>query len=485
MSKEDENEEMSDTGLPAHPTHVHLMGIGGTGMASLAGMFLGVGSTVTGSDNCIYPPMSDVLRDLGIRVMEGYRPANLSSRPDLVVVGNVIRRDNPEAVELESSGIAFTSMPVALRRYFAWDRTRIVVAGTHGKTTVSSMIAWILYKEGLDPGFMIGGVTENFRSNYRLGKGRFFVIEGDEYDTAYFDKRAKFLHYYPHIGVVTSCEFDHADIYRDLEQIEDQFRSFVGSIPGEGRLVVYGGDTRVPRPAGDSTVVCATYGFDSGLEWRAGAVRDVGVGIEAEILKDGIRVASGTIPVVGLHNVLNALAAIAAVEAAGVTPERALDALASFRGVKRRQEKLGEAAGVTVLDDFAHHPTAVRETCAGVRSRYRTGRLVAVFEPGTNTSKRSIFQEAYASAFDSADLIVVREPRKVENIPPSRRFSSRRLASDLKGRGKEAVAFADTEGIPEYLAGVLRESDIVLVMSNGSFDNVGARLLKMLGEGAT
>jgi UDP-N-acetylmuramate: L-alanyl-gamma-D-glutamyl-meso-diaminopimelate ligase len=451
-------------------------------MASLAGMFLSAGYTVTGSDNGIYPPMSDVLRELGIEVMEGYRPANLRSRPDLVVVGNVIRRDNPEAVELEKCGIAFTSMPMAVKTYFARDTTRIVVAGTHGKTTVSSMIAWILYKEGLDPGFMIGGVTENFRANYRLGGGRFFVIEGDEYDTAYFDKRAKFLHYCPHVGVVTSCEFDHADIYRDLSQIEEQFRSFVGSIPPDGRLVLYGGDPMVTELARSSSAECLSYGFAQGLGWTATEVKDTGNGIETTILKHGSEVSSGTLPVVGSHNVLNALAAVAAVDCVGVTPEGALAALSSFRGVKRRQEMVGEAAGVMVIDDFAHHPTAVRETCAGVRSRYPEARLVAVFEPGTNTSKRALFQEAYVSAFDRADLVVVRVPRKVEKIPPADRFSSLRLASDLKTRGKEAEAFEDTDGILEHLGTVLAPGDVVLIMSNGSFDNLGTRLLQMLGE---
>lgn len=468
--------------MPVRPDHVHIMGVGGTGMASLAGMFLQSGCTVTGSDNGVYPPMSDVLRDLGIEIMEGYRAGNLTPRPDLVVVGNVIRRNNPEAVELERSGIAFTSMPVALRSYFARDRTRIVVAGTHGKTTVSSMIAWILFKQGLDPGFMIGGVTENFGTNYRLGGGRYFVIEGDEYDTAYFDKGPKFLHYYPQVGVITSCEFDHADIYRDVEQIEHQFRAFVASIPQDGKLVAHGGDARISQLAAGVKAFGCLYGLGPEFTWNATELKDSGEGVEAIIRKDGFIVASGTIPVVGFHNVLNALAAIAAVECVGVAPDSAFDALSSFRGVKRRQEFLGEAAGVAVIDDFAHHPTAVRETCTGVRSRFPTRRLVAVFEPGTNTSKRSIFQEAYATAFGLADLILLREPRKVENIPLEHRFSSKRLALDLNKRGKEAEAFENTEDILAFLFTVVRSGDVVLIMSNGTFDNLGTRLLKTLGE---
>jgi len=474
--------DADDIPLLPSPAHVHLMGICGTGMASLAGMFHESGYRVTGSDQAIYPPMSYFLRDLGIRVIDGYRACNLDPVPDLVVVGNVIRQTNPEAVELERSGIPFTSMPGALNKYFIGDKTRIVVAGTHGKTTVSAMIAWVLYQEQRDPGFMIGGMPENFKRNYRLGGGPLFVIEGDEYDTAYFDKGPKLLHYNPQIAVITSCEFDHADIYSSLEEIKDQFRAFAKLVPSNGSLIAYGGDDRVLEIIGDCGRPVQTYGTESVTNWRGVKLDEGPEGIRALIMKDGQGVAAGTLPVFGFHNVLNAVAAVAAAANVGIVPQRALDALGSFSGVKRRQEIRGEESGILLIDDFAHHPTAVKVTCDAIHSRFSDRRLVAVFEPRTNTSRRAIFQELYVHAFLSADLIVLREPRDVVRIPETDRFSSERLAHDLRHLGKAAQAFDDTDGLLEFLSTELRAGDVVLTMSNGSFDDVNSRLLASLKE---
>ncbi|MBM3300211.1 MAG: UDP-N-acetylmuramate:L-alanyl-gamma-D-glutamyl-meso-diaminopimelate ligase, partial [Deltaproteobacteria bacterium] len=329
-------------------------------MSSLAGMFHERGHKVTGSDEGVYPPMSDFLSNLGIPVADGYSPANLHPRPDLVVVGNVIRRTNPEAMELARLGIPYTSMPDALVRYFLRDKTRIVVTGTHGKTTVSAMIAWILFNEGLDPGFMIGGLVKGFGSNYRLGNGELFVVEGDEYDTAYFDKRPKFLHYAPHIGIITSCEFDHADIYESLDQIKGQFCLFAGTIPQNGALLAFGGDPVVLELVSYPNGRVQTYGLDLNMHWSVKGVRPCDAGIGGEVLNNGRRVASGTLPLIGVHNMLNALGALAVCEKAGVAPQSSWDALGSFPGVHRRQELLAEVAGVLVMDDFAHHPSAVR-----------------------------------------------------------------------------------------------------------------------------
>lgn len=458
------------------------MGICGTGMASLAGMFHERGFRVTGSDQGIYPPMSDFLEELGIPVTEGYQPSNLHPSPDLVVVGNVIRRTNPEAVELEKSGVPFITMPRALRTYFAHDKTRIVVAGTHGKTTVSSMIAWILYHSGLDPGFMIGGIPLNFGRNYRLGEGDCFVIEGDEYDTAYFEKSPKFLHYSPRLAVITSCEFDHADIYESLDQIQTQFRAFARSLPPDGCLIACRDDEKVAEIAGHAACEVQQYGLTESPEWSIAWRWDEAGRVAAAISRQGQAVASGTLPVVGVHNLLNSLAAIAVATKLGVHPQAALDGFASFAGVKRRQEILGEELGITIIDDFAHHPTAVRVTCEGVRFRYPRRRLVAVFEPRTNTSKRAVFQLDYVPVFQAADLIVLREPPNVEGIPEWDRFSSAILARDLRALGKNAHAFPDTDEILEFLSGALQYGDIVLIMSNGSFDNVGRRLLKHVKE---
>jgi UDP-N-acetylmuramate: L-alanyl-gamma-D-glutamyl-meso-diaminopimelate ligase len=458
------------------------MGICGTGMAALAGLLVESGYRVTGSDQAVYPPISDLLAELGIDIIEGYKASNLDAKPDLVIVGNVIRRVNPEAVALEKSGIPFCSMPAAIRSYFARDKVRIVVAGTHGKTTVSSMISWILFRAGMDPGFMIGGVPNNFHKSYRLGKGRLFVIEGDEYDTAYFDKQPKFLHYDPDIAVITSCEFDHADIYSNLGQIQDQFEAFLSVVPPTGCVVAYGDDPRIQKIIAAASVPLHRYGLNSGSEWTLGDTRDCGEGLNASFIRNGNEVASGILPVIGLHNLLNATAAIAVVERVGVNPQQAVTALGSFEGVKRRQEILGHESGITIIDDFAHHPSAVKVTCDGVRDHFPDRRLVAVFEPRTNTSRRSIFQELYVSSLVGVDLAVLREPRGVDELPESDRFSSRRLAQDLMEAGTKAFAFNDTEEILNYLLHELRTGDVVLIMCNGSFDGIALRLLRALKE---
>ncbi|MCA1959382.1 MAG: UDP-N-acetylmuramate:L-alanyl-gamma-D-glutamyl-meso-diaminopimelate ligase [Desulfomonile sp.] len=468
--------------LPDRPAHVHLMGICGTGMSALAGMFHEIGLRVTGSDQGMYPPVSDFLRGLGIHVTEGYRPENLDPRPDLVVVGNVIRRANPEAAALQMSGIPYTTLPAALTRYFADGKTRIVVTGTHGKTTVSAMIAWILYAEGLDPGFMIGGIAGHFGRNYRLGRGSHFVVEGDEYDTAYFEKTPKFLHYQPDVGVITSCEFDHGDIYASLDEIKEQFRSFVRLIPPNGRLIANLDDAEVADVAAAATVEVEGYKAERPAEWTVKEAITTTSGMEVTFARNGREAARGTLPVTGFHNVLNALAAVAVAAGEGVSPGNALSRLESFRGVKRRQEVVGEEAGVTVIDDFAHHPTAVKVTCSGIRRRYPNSRLVAVFEPRTNTSRRAVFQTAYVSAFSDADLIVLREPRDVEAIPEADRFNSTRLAADLRNESKQAWAFGDTDGIVAFLSTELHYGDVVLIMSNGSFDGLVGRVLAMLKE---
>jgi UDP-N-acetylmuramate: L-alanyl-gamma-D-glutamyl-meso-diaminopimelate ligase len=471
--------------LPEAAIAVHLLGICGTGMASLAGMFHERGFRVTGSDQAMYPPMSDFLAEMGISVREGYQAANLLPLPDLVVVGNVIRRTNPEAIEVEKSGVPFVSMPEALSRFFINDKTRIVVGGTHGKTTVSSMIAWILFAEGKDPGFMIGGLPGNFRKNHRLGDGPFFVIEGDEYDTAYFDKRPKFLHYHPDIALVTSCEFDHADIYENLEQIEQQFRAFVQLVPQEGTIIACGDDPCVREIVKSCHVPVQLYGLQGQVDWSADEITYDTDGIYARIVRRGQAVASGKLPLIGAHNLLNAVAAIAATERAGIEPQAAMNSLAGFQGVKRRQEMLGEERGVLVIDDFAHHPTAVHVTIAGVRMRFPKRRLVAVFEPRTNTSRRSLFQQDYLSVLLSADEVVVRHPRDVDKIPEKDRFDAARLAQELCSKGASARAFTDTDAIHDYLVNEARAGDVILIMSNGSFDNLGKRLLESLKEPGT
>lgn len=458
------------------------MGICGTGMASLAGLFQERGYRVTGSDQAAYPPMSDFLSGLGIAVMEGYRAENLDPRPDIVIVGNVIRRTNPEARALELSGIPYGSMPEALNRFFAANARRIVVAGTHGKTTVSSMIAWILQHLGREPGFMIGGLPLNFGTNHRLGSGEVFVLEGDEYDTAYFDKQPKFLHYAPDVAVITSCEFDHGDIYRDLDRIKNRFREFAELVPEDGRIIRFAGDPNVTDVTANALCSMEDYGATGTGRWCIERLDVNGAGIHVTVTRDGTRVAQGYLPIMGIHNALNALAATAAAHSVGIDPQAALDALGLFKGVGRRQEIAGEEQGILVIDDFAHHPTEVRATLSAVGSAYPNRRLIAVFEPRTNTSKTSIFQDLYALSFPHANLVAIREPRDIDGIPPENRFSADRLARALRSAGTRAHAFPDTDGILEFLSEELQYEDVVVMMSNGNFDNLKPRLLKELKE---
>ncbi len=470
----------NDITLPQPPAHIHLMGICGTGMAALAGMFAERGYKVTGSDEGVYPPMSDFLSSLGINPFQGYRPENLEGKPDCVIVGNVIRRINPEAVAMEEMGLPFMSMADALVRFFAQDKTRIVVTGTHGKTTVSSMIAWILADNGMDPGFFIGGIPKNFQRNYRLGSGNHFVIEGDEYDTAYFDKTPKFLHYSPSISVMTSCEFDHADIYSDVEVIEEQFTKFAGLMGSAGKLIACGSDERVIRIARKSIAPVEFYGLGNGYDWSAGSL-EFSDGLIGFSLNHGIHgITEARLPLTGLHNVSNAVAAVAVAQSVGIPVSSAIKSLEKYEGVKRRQDVLGEIAGVLVMDDFAHHPTAVRTTVHGVKARFPQRRLVAVFEPRTNTSRRAVFQQDYVESFGDADQVIIREVARIDAIPEEERFSSAKLAKDLVSKGKIAHYCSTTEEILEILQLCLRPDDVVLIMSNGSFDNLGSRLMEML-----
>jgi len=462
--------------------HVHLMGICGSGMSALAGLFFTQGVRVTGSDNSAYPPASTLLERMGIHVMNGYHPANLEVQPDLVVVGNVVRRSFPEAQALEQSGILYASLPECLAQYFLAGKRSIVVVGTHGKTTVSSMLAWILYDQGHNPGFMIGGIQENFGTNYRMGDGQCFVVEGDEYDTAYFDKRPKFLHYSPDVCIMTSCEFDHADIYTDLQQIETRFQELVMNIPQSGCLVACGEYPNVAAIAHRCPGQNILYGADDSLSWTLGHWHDCNDGLEIEINHNGSMIAKGVVPVMGRHNALNSLAAVAASAELGIDPGRALQSLTTFRSPARRQQVIPSSSSVVVIDDFAHHPTAVRETTNAVRRRYRDRRLVAVLEPRSNTSRRGIFQERYGESFFDADMVIIKEPSFRDNDPVSDRFSAQRLAETLQSRGLNALAFPTTDRILEFLMKDLKPHDVVLIMSNGSFDDLARRVAISIRE---
>jgi len=459
---------------------VHLMGICGTGMGALAGMLKEKGLQVTGSDTQVYPPMSTFLASLDIKIFQGYSPDNINHHPDLVIVGNVIRRDNEELRGLAEKNIPFVSFPQALKYFFLREKTPLVVAGTHGKTTTASILAAILEHAGLDPGFMIGGIVKGFGRNYKLGQGPYFVIEGDEYDTAFFDKGPKFLHYQPHIAILTSVEFDHADIYRDLAEVKDAFRRFVRIIPSSGALVAHTEDGIVREVIKDASCPVIGYGEDKGLTWTLAGCLTEGEGARVSVKKEGGFYAHFTSPLIGRHNALNTLAVIAVLDRIGLSPEAIQAGLSSFQGVCRRQEVRGIKNDVTVIDDFAHHPTAVRETLLALRAAYPGRRLIAVFEPRTNSSRRKVFQDDYAHSFDAADSVIVREPPGLENIPEQDRFSSRTLTEDLKTRGRTAYYFPDTDGILGFLKEHARGGDVIAIMSNGGFDNIHERLLDIL-----
>jgi UDP-N-acetylmuramate: L-alanyl-gamma-D-glutamyl-meso-diaminopimelate ligase len=468
---------------PANPSHIHLMGICGTGMAALAGMLQQSGYRISGSDSQVYPPMSVFLGSLNIPVQNGYDPANLRPRPDLVIVGNVITKKNPEAAALAELNIPYLSFPQALAHFFIQSRTSLVVAGTHGKTTTCSLLAATLHKANLDPSFMIGGIVQEFGTNFRLGGGKYFVAEGDEYDTAFFDKESKFLHYRPKVAVITSLEFDHADIFADLEAIKRSFKKFVALLPKDGLLIANLDEPNVAEVAAEAPCPVQGYGLHPSRNWAIAELQAVQEGTRFTVLKNGDPWATMTVRLSGRHNCLNSLAVCAVLDHLGIGPAAIGLGLKSFAGVKRRQEVRGEEKGITVIDDFAHHPTAVKETLAGLRQAYAGRRLVAVFEPRTNSSRRAVFQRDYVSAFDAAYLILLREPVPIEGLASEELFSSRRLAADLGAeRGLAAEALPTTDAILARLQSLLRPGDVVAVLSNGGFDNIHTRLLQQLRE---
>jgi len=466
--------------LPAHVHRIHLMGICGTAMASLAGILKQEGYIVTGSDQNIYPPMSLFLEQLSIPVLKGYRPENLQPPPDLVVVGNVITRLNPEAIELARLAVSYLSLPQALRSFAMKGKKSIVIAGTHGKTTTSALVAWILEEGGLDPSFMIGGIPINFQSNFKLGRGPYFVIEGDEYDTAFFDKGPKFLHYSPTIVILTSIEFDHADIYRDLAHVRESFRRLIGIIPREGHLIANHDDPVVMEEANNAACPISTYGLKNEPDWTAFDIRVTETHTGLRIKNKGKEFSGISTPLYGRHNISNLTSVVALADFLGIDQELLRLGLRTFKGVKRRQEIKGEKNGIIVLDDFAHHPTAVKETILAVREKYSGKRLIAVFEPRSNSSRRNVFQETYGTSFDKADMIFIPEPPMTEKIPPSERFSSTKLVEDLKHRGLESYYFQGTDILLEALQKNARSGDVFLFMSNGAFDNLPNRLLESL-----
>jgi UDP-N-acetylmuramate: L-alanyl-gamma-D-glutamyl-meso-diaminopimelate ligase len=472
--------------------HVHLIGVAGTGMGALAGLLKAAGHRVSGSDVAFYPPMGEALTRWGIETKTGHLPEHLEPRPDLVIVGNVCRKDNPEARAAIDGGLRYASMPGALEELFLRDRPSFVVAGTHGKTTTTTLTAVLLHALGKDPGLLVGGIPLDFGESFRVGASDApFVIEGDEYDSAFFEKTPKFWRYAPNAAILTSIEHDHVDIYPSLESYLAAFTEFVRRIPEDGVLVAFAGDPLVREVAKGARCRVVFYALstddvgDTLPVWTAAPIAPSGGAQPFDLFVGGTFACNVLSPLSGDHNVRNAIAAIALVcETSGGTipvtdPVRALRA---FRGVKRRQELRGEARGVRVYDDFAHHPTAVRETLAGLRARHPEGRLLAAFEPRSATACRKLHEEGYKDAFYSADLTVL-APLGRMNIPDAERMDLREVARGLEARGKEAVTPASLD---EVLATLVREAkagDTIVLMSNGDFGNLHPRLLAALATG--
>ena len=465
---------------PAEPRHVHLTAIAGVGMASLAGMLREAGYHVTGSDAGIYPPMSTLLADLGIPVMEGFRAENLEPRPDLVVVGNAMSRGNLEVEEMLAAGMPYASLPEALMRFFMEPRRRAVVTGTHGKTTSSALLAWVLHETGGDPSFMIGGACKNFARNFRLGGGGWFVVEGAEYDTAFFDKRPKFLHYDPDALVLTAVEFDHADIYRDLEHVKAAFTELLARTRA-GVPVVMSADFPEARAVLAASKRQATlFGNSADADWRAEDVHDTGTSTAFTIVTPAGRRYPAATPGPGAMNVANALGVVAVAAAMGVAEDASIAALASFRGVRRRQEVIATGRDLVLIDDFAHHPTAVAATLAALRGRYPGRRLWALFEPRSNTTRRRIFQEAFADAFAAADRATIAAVHRSEQLPESERLSTEELVATLARRGVVAERCEQPDDIRDLVASEARAGDVIVLMSNGGFGGLAQKLIGAL-----
>ena len=468
--------------LPPAGSHIHLIAVCGVGMASLAGLLQSRGYRVTGSDQNIYPPMSNYLGEIGIEILSGFRAEHLSPRPDLVVVGNAVSRNNPEAQAMLGQDIPYISFPQALGRFLIGARTSLVITGTHGKTTTTALAAWVFNCAGLDPGFFVGGVPLNFGNGWQVGGGDHVVLEGDEYDTAFFDKGPKFLHYRPRNVILTSVEFDHADIYQDLDHVKAAFARLMDIIPGDGLLVVCDDYPVATEIAATARCQRITYGSGGDVDWTPDNLQfHEGRTFFAPCYRGK---AEGRIEaaVIGRHNVMNALAVYAMGRMMGIEREKLLDGFRTFRGVKRRQEIRGERRGVLIIDDFAHHPTAVRETVEAVKAAYCGRRLWAVFEPRSNTSKRNIFEKEFAAALALADRIVVAGVYQPEKVPESERLSVINLVRELNHRTADdrARMIESAADIAATIAQDARPGDVVLVMSNGGFDAVQEKILQAL-----
>ena len=492
--------------IPPNPgARIHLIGVAGTAMGALAGLLQDAGYRVTGSDAEIYPPVSTLLEQLRVPVSSGFRASNLAPAPDLVVIGNALSRGNEEVEEVLDSKLPYASLPEVLRELFLRGRESIVVAGTHGKTTVTSILAWIFHSAGLDPGFLVGGLPLNFPQSFCRGSGRFFILEGDEYDTAFFDKDPKFLHYRPDSAVLTSVEFDHADIYRDLDAVETAFRRLVNLVPQRGFIAAYAEAETVRRCLDRAFCQVETFGLKQG-DWQARDIRTCNPSrsrlprlsraesreehsgtsresiTEFAVTYHGKEFGSLRANLFGEHNVLNLLAAVAIAFRYEIPWDKVASAVETFQGVRRRMEVVGEAADVAVVDDFAHHPTAIRETLRAARARFPGRRIWAILEPRSNTLVRKIFEKELAEVLALADQVVLADVHRKGRLAETERLDPEKLVASVRARGVPARFYADPAAIVEALAPEMRPGDVAVVMSNGGFGGIHRKLLAALSS---
>jgi UDP-N-acetylmuramate: L-alanyl-gamma-D-glutamyl-meso-diaminopimelate ligase len=473
--------------MSGKPKHIHLSGICGTAMASLAGLLQLEGHRITGSDKAAYPPMSDLLRSLGIQVMEPYAEKNLEPAPDLVVIGNALSRGNPEVERVLDERIPFTSMAALLREEFLKGREPLVVAGTHGKTTTTSMLAWIFAlaaeeAPAFEPSFLIGGVAENFGTSFQLRTTRTFIVEGDEYDTAFFDKGPKFLHYFPDALILTHVEFDHADIYADLEAVKTAFKRLVNLVPRRGLIVAYDGSANVTECVERALCRVERYGFSETADWRIRNLRLESGVMRWEVWRAGALWSELEMKLAGEHNALNATAAAALACDRGVSKEAIAAALRSFKSVKRRLEVRAEIGGVTVIEDFAHHPTAIRETLRALRAVYPQRRLWAILEPRSNTLRRKVLEEDLVASLQPADRVVLAGVYQQQRIPDAERLHPEDVVRRLNEQGTGAELLADADAIVRGVVPRAESGDVIAILSNGGFDGIYEKLPARLRE---
>ncbi|HMC26203.1 MAG TPA: UDP-N-acetylmuramate:L-alanyl-gamma-D-glutamyl-meso-diaminopimelate ligase [Verrucomicrobiae bacterium] len=456
---------------------VHFVGICGTAMASTAAALKEKGLAVTGSDQNVYPPMSTFLADRSIEVISGYAERNLAHRPDLVVIGNAISRGNPEAEYVLERKLRYCSLPELLKEYFIRGKRSLVVSGTHGKTTTTSLLTWVFEHNGYNPSYLIGGIPNNLGQGARFTESEWFIIEGDEYDTAFFDKRSKFVHYLPEVAIINNLEFDHADIFENLAAIQTSFKRLINLIPRNGLLLANGDDPNV-APLLDITH-CPVKRFGLG---EANAVRAFNVNLAATASEFEIPSFKFRLNLLGELNVRNALAVVACAKHCGLKNSQIQSAFDTFKGIKRRMEVRGISGGITVVDDFGHHPTAIRETLRALRVRFPGQRIWAIFEPRSNTTRRNVFQQELAAAFKDADRVVISEVARLEQVPPGERLDPQRLMQDIKSSGKIGAYLPDVDSIVEHVKKSADGGDVVCVFSNGGFGGIHSKLLQRLGR---